>query len=96
MSTFTRDDVLQLAGLARLELTDAETALFTRQLANILEFVREIQAVDVSTVATPAGGADPGEYRDDTVQPSLDAREVLGAGPDTEAGLFKVPRVFNG
>ena len=99
MSTFTCRDVGRLASLARLELTDDETALFTRQLGDILEFVREIQTVETSTLET---GTDAGAralgLRDDAVQPSLDRGEVLDASPEADAvaGLFKVPRVLNG
>jgi aspartyl-tRNA(Asn)/glutamyl-tRNA(Gln) amidotransferase subunit C len=99
VSTFTRRDVEHLASLARLELTDDETALFTRQLSDILEFVREIQAVESSTLEpTTDAGARALGLRDDAVQPSLDRGEVLGASPEADAasGLFKVPRVLNG
>jgi aspartyl-tRNA(Asn)/glutamyl-tRNA(Gln) amidotransferase subunit C len=99
VSTFTRRDVEHLASLARLELTDEETALFTRQLGDILAFVREIQAVETSTLeATTDAGARALGLRDDAVQPSLDRGEVLAASPeaDTASGLFKVPRVLNG
>ncbi len=87
MPTFTRDDVQRLASLARLELSTEETAVFTRQLADVLEFVRQIQAVD----STPT-------LRADHVLPSLERAEVLAASPaaDAAAGLFKVPRVLNG
>lgn len=96
MSTFSRSDVLQLAGLARLELTDEETTQFARQLGDILTFVRDVQAVDTSSVETPATGEAHASFREDTVSPSLDRDEVLAAAPEAEAGLFKVPRVVNG
>ena len=99
MAIFTRDDVQQLAGLARLELTDDELELFARQLGDILEFVRQIQAVDTSSLDITAGGpTDAGGFRDDSVRSSLDRAEVLAAAPDADAaaGLFKVPRVLNG
>ena len=99
MPTFTRRDVEHLARLARLELTDDEAALFTRQLADILEFVREVQAVQTSTLEpTTDAGARALGWRDDAVQPSLDRGEVLAASPgaDAASGLFKVPRVLNG
>jgi aspartyl-tRNA(Asn)/glutamyl-tRNA(Gln) amidotransferase subunit C len=99
MSTFTRDDVQRLATLARLELSAEETEMFTRQLGDVLEFVRQIQAVDTSA-AVPAPALDEtlGVFREDVVLPSLDRTDVLAAAPeaDASAGLFKVPRVLNG
>lgn len=99
MPTFTRDDVQRLASLARLELSTEETALFTRQLADVLLFVRQIQAVDTSSVHAPSSAPDSTPtLRADHVLPSLERAEVLAASPaaDPAAGLFKVPRVLNG
>ena len=99
MPTFTRDDVQRLAALARLELSRAETEVFTRQLADVLEFVRQIQAVDTSSADLPSAAVDTAmTMREDHVVSSLERTEVLVASPaaDPAAGLFKVPRVLNG
>lgn len=99
MSTFTRDDVQRLATLARLELSAEETEMFTRQLGDVLEFVRQIQSVDTSAAVLDSRAGDAnGVFRDDLVLPSLNRAEVLAAAPDADgaAGLFKVPRVLNG
>jgi aspartyl-tRNA(Asn)/glutamyl-tRNA(Gln) amidotransferase subunit C len=95
-STFSRDEIARVARLARLALTDEETDLFARQLGDILEYARQIAAVDTSHV-TPtahAGAATP--LREDRVQPSLPRDAALAAAPeaDREAGFFKVPRVL--
>ena len=99
MSTFTRDDVQRLATLARLELSAEETEMFTRQLGDVLEFVRQIQSVDTSA-AVPAPTLEDaiGVFREDLVLPSLNRTDVLVSAPeaDAPAGLFKVPRVLNG
>jgi aspartyl-tRNA(Asn)/glutamyl-tRNA(Gln) amidotransferase subunit C len=100
MSAFTADDVRRLAALARLDVDQEETAAFTRQLSDILEFARQVQDADASSLqdrdqfmlaaAAPA--------REDTHAPSLSRQEVLAGAPDGDAatGLFKVPRVLNG
>ncbi len=89
----------RLARLARLELTEDQVHRFTRQLGDILEFARQVDAVD--TGAIDSGnliGGDDDRTRDDVVQPSLDRADALGAAADTDParGLFKVPRVLNG
>lgn len=99
MPTFTADDVRHLARLARLELTEAEVATYTRQLADILEFARQAEGVDTSSVrdivASPAATSG---LRADDRHSSLSREEALGAsaGADKATGLFKVPRVLNG
>ncbi|MEP7116203.1 MAG: Asp-tRNA(Asn)/Glu-tRNA(Gln) amidotransferase subunit GatC [Acidobacteriota bacterium] len=90
-------EVRRIAALAHLALTDDEVGLFGRQLAEILEFVRQIQSEDTSGV-TPmshASGGD-GHERADDVQPTLARVEALKNAPDAapESGLFKVPRVM--
>jgi aspartyl-tRNA(Asn)/glutamyl-tRNA(Gln) amidotransferase subunit C len=95
----TSDEVARLARLARLDLSHAEIELFTRQLREILAFAHQIDAVDTSAdlEATPGPAAAGDTLRDDALMPSLDRDQVLELAPDAdrEAGLFKVPRVFN-
>jgi aspartyl-tRNA(Asn)/glutamyl-tRNA(Gln) amidotransferase subunit C len=90
-------EIHRIAALAHLALTDDEVQLFGRQLSDILEYVRQIQAVptDGVTPMSHVGGGDTNE-RPDTVQPTLDKRAALGNAPDAapEAGFFKVPRVI--
>ena len=97
MSDFTREDVARIARLARLELTEAEVALMTQQLANFLAYAEQVQQVDTSGVpptSHPFGTL--GAWRDDAPQPSLPRSEALKQAPDADerAGLFKVPRVL--
>jgi aspartyl-tRNA(Asn)/glutamyl-tRNA(Gln) amidotransferase subunit C len=90
-------EVARLAALAHLELTDDEVALFSRQLADILGYVAEIQAVDTSGVPPTAHvlGQAPLD-RADEPGATLPRAEALANAPEaaSEAGLFKVPRVI--
>lgn len=100
MSAFTAGDVQRLAALARLELGPEEIDAFARQLSEILEFARQVQAVDTSLLAEQDGivlAPEPAR-RDDGLVPSLPRDEVLSGAPDADrtTGLFKVPRVLNG
>jgi aspartyl-tRNA(Asn)/glutamyl-tRNA(Gln) amidotransferase subunit C len=100
MATIPRDEVLRLARLARLDLTEAEIDRFTRQLGDILEFVRQVNAVDtlsVETLALSPEQQDSDRLRDDERQPSLERDAVLDLAPkaDRAAGLFVVPPVLS-
>jgi len=96
-SDFTIADVERIAALAHLELTAEEKQLFTRQLADILEYGRQIQAIDTSGVAATAH-VRVGErsLREDELLPCLSRDEALANAPDAapEVGLFRVPRVI--
>lgn len=96
MSNLTRQDVQRIAELARLELTDAELDLFTRQLGDILTYVEQIRALDTSGVAPTSQVLNRPVERDDEPRPSLSRADLLRNAPDAalEAGLFKVPRVM--
>jgi aspartyl-tRNA(Asn)/glutamyl-tRNA(Gln) amidotransferase subunit C len=90
-------DVERIASLAHLELTAEEKHLFTRQLAEILAYAEQVQAIDTSGVpATAHVLARPRVEREDTPAPSLTVAEALANAPDAdlEVGLFKVPRVI--
>jgi aspartyl-tRNA(Asn)/glutamyl-tRNA(Gln) amidotransferase subunit C len=101
MPSLTIADVERIAALAHLELTDDEKPLFTRQLADILNYAEQLQAVDTSGVpatahVNTARGGDQGVERADEPRPSLSVADALANAPDAarDAGLFRVPRVI--
>jgi aspartyl-tRNA(Asn)/glutamyl-tRNA(Gln) amidotransferase subunit C len=99
-TTLTIADVERVAALAHLELTAEEKQLFTRQLADILAYAEQVQAVDTTGVPATAHVNAPlngqGVERDDEPTPSLPVDDVVANAPDPapEAGLFRVPRVI--
>jgi len=98
-TTLTIADVERIAALAQLELTDEEKQLFTKQLADILRYAEQVQAIDTSGVpATAYVNAAQRTERDDEPRPSLPTEEAIANAPDAapEAGLFRVPRVIGG
>ena len=90
-------DVRRIAALAHVALTDDEVVLFGRQLADILDYVRQIQSEDTTGV-TPMSHAASGDTheRADDPWPTLPRAEALKNAPEAapEAGLFKVPRAI--
>jgi aspartyl-tRNA(Asn)/glutamyl-tRNA(Gln) amidotransferase subunit C len=89
-------EIDRLARLARLALTAEERDLFSRQLADILAYVQQVQAVDTTGVAPTSHRLGTGAARADTVAPSLNRDTVLSGAPgaDREEGFFTVPRVL--
>ena len=95
----TTADVERIAALAQLELTDEEKQLFTKQLADILHYAEQVQAVDTSGVPpTDHINSTQRTEREDDPRPSLSTEEALATAPDADvdAGLFRVPRVIGG
>jgi aspartyl-tRNA(Asn)/glutamyl-tRNA(Gln) amidotransferase subunit C len=88
----TRDEVLHVAKLARLELSDEEVERFTEQLSAILEAVDKVSELDLSDVEPTAHPLDlVNVWADDEPQPSLPVEEALASAPDREGNFFKVP-----
>jgi aspartyl-tRNA(Asn)/glutamyl-tRNA(Gln) amidotransferase subunit C len=95
-TTLTIEDVERIARLANLELTQDEKQLFTKQLADILAYAEQVQAVDTTGVEATAHVNAHGVERADEPKPCLDVSEAVANAPDAapEAGLFRVPRVI--
>jgi aspartyl-tRNA(Asn)/glutamyl-tRNA(Gln) amidotransferase subunit C len=92
----TREEVLHVARLARLELTDEEVERLTVELSAILEAVSKVSELDLSDVPPTSHplavvntlGPEDGE---DEPRPSLGLDEVFANAPEREGDLFKVP-----
>jgi aspartyl-tRNA(Asn)/glutamyl-tRNA(Gln) amidotransferase subunit C len=95
-TSLTVEDVERIARLANLELTRDETDLFTRQLAGILAYAEQVQAVDTTGVEATAHVNARGVERADDPKPSLPVADAVANAPDgaRDAGLFRVPRVI--
>jgi aspartyl-tRNA(Asn)/glutamyl-tRNA(Gln) amidotransferase subunit C len=88
----TRDEVLHVARLARLELTDDEVQRFTEQLSAILEAVAKVSELDLSGVEPTAHPLDiVNVWAGDEPRPSISVDDAFANAPEREAGFFKVP-----
>jgi aspartyl-tRNA(Asn)/glutamyl-tRNA(Gln) amidotransferase subunit C len=88
------DDVSRIARLARIEISPAEAQQTRDQLNRILAFVEQLQAVDTTGIEPMAHAVDVVQrLRPDAVT-EADRRDAFHAvAPETEAGLYLVPRV---
>lgn len=90
-----RDDVLKVAELARLRLTDQQVDLFARQLSDVLGYMQkldELDTADVEPMTHPLPVTNVG--RDDVPHDSLSTDDVLANAPDRRGGFFGVPPVL--
>ena len=88
----SRDEVLHVARLARLALTDEEIERLGGQLSAILEAVGKVSELDLDGVEPTAHPLDlVNVWAEDEPRPSLTVDEALANAPDREAGFFRVP-----
>ncbi len=96
MAKLTREDVLKLAKLARLRLTDEEVSQFTDEISSILQYVEQLQAVDLSGYEPTyqVTGLKNIMRPDEVVDYGAKPDELLKNAPATDKRYIKVRRVI--
>jgi len=88
----SRDEVLHVARLARLALSDDEIDRLGAQLNAILEAVGKVSELDLADVEATAHPLDlVNVWAEDEPRPCLSVDEALANAPDREGGSFRVP-----
>ena len=95
----TRAEVLKIADLARLHFSEEELVAFTAQFQGILDYVEQLEKVDVSGIEPTSHVSLTADFekhifREDETRPSLPVEESLANAPDPGAGHFRVPKVL--
>ena len=91
----TREDVLHIARLARLGLTESELEKFREQLSNILENFEILQPVDTADIPPTAQSITlQNVVREDEVAASLPQSEILTNAPQKDRDYFRVRAVL--
>jgi aspartyl-tRNA(Asn)/glutamyl-tRNA(Gln) amidotransferase subunit C len=88
----SRDEVLHVARLARLELSADEVTRFQEQLSAILEAVSKVSELDLSDVPPTSHPLEiANAWDEDVVEPSLPVEEVFANAPDRDDDYFRTP-----
>ena len=92
-------DIQKVAQLAHLELSEEELNLFGPQIAEIVNYVEQLNELDTANVEPALGGLTPegartDSARDDEIAPSLGQKTALAEAPDPAEGHFRVPKVL--
>ncbi len=90
----TKQQVEHVAKLARLDLTEEEKELYTKQLSKILDYIDQLNEVNTEGIE-PMTQPIPtvNGMREDIVKKQLDRSEVLSNAPHEEYGFFRVPKI---
>ena len=92
MATISREDVLHVARLARLALTDEEIERFGEQLNAILEAVGKVSELDLADVPPTSHPLSVvNVFRADEPRPSLPLEDVFANAPERDGDYFRVP-----
>jgi aspartyl-tRNA(Asn)/glutamyl-tRNA(Gln) amidotransferase subunit C len=90
--TISREDVLHVAKLARLEIPEDQIEAVRAELGAILDAVGKVSELDLSAVEPTSHPLDlVNVWREDEPRPSLSREEALVNAPDPVDGAFRVP-----
>lgn len=92
-------DIKKVANLAHLELTDAEAALYSPQMEDIVAYVEQLNELDTDNVEVSIGGLtreseNTKADRDDVKAKSLGQEKALEQAPSAVDGHFQVPKIL--
>jgi aspartyl-tRNA(Asn)/glutamyl-tRNA(Gln) amidotransferase subunit C len=95
----SREDVLRVADLAYLDMSEAELETYRAQIDEILEYVGKLNELDTANVEPMAqvladDQTADATLREDLVVPCAVADDVLLHAPDAEPPYFRVPKVI--
>ncbi|MGX6591567.1 aspartyl/glutamyl-tRNA(Asn/Gln) amidotransferase subunit C [Cetobacterium ceti] len=92
--SLSREEVLNVAKLARLQFKDEEIEKFQTQLNDILGYIDILGEVDTASVSPLVQvNDDVNNLREDEIKPSLTAEEAMLNAPEAEDGALIVPKV---
>lgn len=96
MGKLSRADVLKMANLARLELSEAEIVEFTEEMSSILKYVEILQDVDVSGLkpTNQVTGLENVTRADEIIDYGYQTSDLLKNVPSVEASQIKVQRMI--
>ncbi len=91
----TKDEVMHVANLARLDMDEASIEKFADQIGTILEYVGVLNRVDTQGV-TPTSHAISltNVFREDQEKKTLERDQALANAPQKEDGNFVVPKII--
>jgi len=92
VSEITREQLLHVAHLARLELREDELARLEAQLRDIIAAVSKVSELDLTDVPPTSHPLDVvNVWGDDEARPSLPVEAALANAPEREGDFFRVP-----
>lgn len=93
--SLTASDVIKISHLARLAIDEADIEPYANNLSSILGLVEQMEAADVADIEPMANPQDAMQRLRDDVVTEVNQREKFQAiAPNTEAGLYLVPKVL--
>ena len=96
MANITRDEIVHIAKLAMLNLTEQEIDNYTKDMQEILAYAEMINKIDTSATDETIGATEQkNKFRKDEVMECKTREDLLQNAPSQDEGMFQIPKVIN-
>lgn len=91
----SKEEIIHIAKLASLNLTEDEIEKYAKDMTDILEFAEIVNNLDTNEIKETVGiNGEYNVFRKDEIKPSMDRDELLKNSPSSEDGMFRIPKVI--
>ena len=91
----SKEEVKNVARLARLSISEGETEAFEKQLSEILTYIGKLNELDTSKIDPTSHVLEMSNVlREDKVRPGMTREEALSGAPESLDGFFRVPKII--
>lgn len=97
MTKISREDILKLAKLSKLRLSDDEIEQYQKELSEILEYISQLSKVDTKNLkpTSQVTGLENVTRKDEIIDYGVKSADLLKNAPALKGDLIKVKRVLN-
>ena len=96
MANISKDDVIHIAKLSNLNLSDNEVEGYAKDITEILDFANMVNSVNTDEVNETIGANENyNVFRKDEIIQTVDKEALLQNAPSKDDGMFRIPKVIN-
>jgi aspartyl-tRNA(Asn)/glutamyl-tRNA(Gln) amidotransferase subunit C len=88
------EEIKKLGFLARMEVSDEDAEVFADDIANILEYVKQVEEVDTHDIEVSFALKNVMREDDNPYESGIFTEDILAQAPDTENGFIKVKKIL--
>lgn len=94
--SISKEEVIHIAKLASLNLSESEIEGYTKDMQEILEFANTVNNVNTDNIQETIGSNGAyNVFRKDEIKQTISKEELLKNAPSKDEGMFRIPKVLN-
>lgn len=92
----SKEEIIHIAKLASLNLTEEEISRYAKDMTDILEFAEVVNSLNTDSIKETVGiNGEYNVFRKDEVKQTISKEELLKNAPSQDDGMFRIPKVIN-